>query len=78
MLIKPENKEKMKGKRHICKHTGMSLSASNLFIICKKYQLGQKEKHIFTRKTIDLLYKIKYNFVQIVFLNKCRKVIDKC
>ena len=35
-----ENKEKMKGKRHICKHTGMSLSASNLFIICKKYQLG--------------------------------------
>ena len=37
---KPENKEKMKGKRHICKHTGMSLSASNLFIICKKYQLG--------------------------------------
>ena len=40
MLIKPENKEKMKGKRHICKHTGMSLSASNLFIICKKYQLG--------------------------------------
>ena len=38
--VKPENKEKMKGKRHICKHTGMSLSASNLFIICKKYQLG--------------------------------------
>ena len=35
-----ENKEKMKGKGHICKHTGMSLSASNLFIICKKYQLG--------------------------------------